>query len=660
MASDLFVGRAVETEALTAAAMRGQTLAALELRAVGDSLAAAAAAFNKTRESASETIAAMTAEYRPLKELIAALTDAIDERGSVLDRASPALARIRRSLINSQNDARDKVSAMLRSAKYANAIQDAVVTIREGRFVVPIKAEFSGEFPGIVHDTSSSGQTLFVEPLAALETNNRLRTLRLEEEREVARILKELSGRVASEASQIEINIEMLATLDMLVAKARLSLSMHAVEPELSSDSIVEIHSGRHPLLGARAIPQSVAFGGDARIVVISGPNMGGKTVALKMVGLFVAMTYCGLQVPAEAGTRIGCFERIFTDIGDEQSIVENASTFSAHLQRMREIVEHANARALVLVDEIGGGTEPSAGAALAIAILERLLAVRACGIVTTHSTELKLFAHGTLGVLNASVRFDPATFAPTYHLDLGTPGQSLAFALARAMGIPRDLIDRAQALLDNRERDYEQALADLSEIQARLASERETVLKEQAHVYQLQENLRKRTDALENERRTFARSADERMRKALSDFTTELARRAQAQALRPKVSSSQSELLSRTIDEMHRDLGVKPERSGEPAEGHLEPGDRVRILSYGQDADVIADNGDSVLVSIGAMRTSVRKSDVRRAGVAKKKKIRGASESGSAKLEASSTSMAELDVRGKRFVEAEPIVVRW
>ncbi|MDQ6929384.1 MAG: endonuclease MutS2 [Candidatus Eremiobacteraeota bacterium] len=659
VASDMFVGRAVETEPLMGAAVRGQTLSSNELRALGDSLASAAAAYNKTRETQSQTIRSLTAAYRPLKDLITALTDAIDERGTVMDRASPALGRIRRNLVTSQNDARDRVTAMLRSSKYANAIQDAVVTIREGRFVVPIKAEFSGEFPGIVHDTSSSGQTLFVEPLAALETNNRLRTLRLEEEREVARILLDLSSRAAQQAPQIELNMEMLATLDVLVAKARLSIAMAAVEPEISGDSEIDIRQGRHPLLSDRAVPQSISLGGDSRLVVISGPNMGGKTVALKMVGLFVAMTYCGLQVPAQSGTRIGCFERIFTDIGDEQSIADNASTFSAHLARMREIIIQADARSLILVDEIGGGTEPSAGAALAIAMLERILTLRACGIVTTHATELKLFAHGTPGVVNASVRFDPSSFVPTYHLDVGTPGQSLAFPLARAMGIPRDVIDRAEARLENRERDYERALADLSTIQSRLASDRNLVLKEQTHIAWLQENLRKRTDALETQRRTFARTADERMRQALADFTIELQRRAQTNATRPKVTSAQSDLLSRVVDEMHRDLGIRPERSDETPNGKLEPGDRVRVLSYGQEGDVIADNGDFVLVSIGAMRTSVSKSDVRRTAAPKKTK-RGATDSGAAKLGAAMTTVTELDVRGKRFIEAEPLVDQW
>ena len=352
------------------------------------------------------------------------------------------------------------MSAILRSDKYARAIQDHVVTIREGRFVVPIKAEFSGEFPGIVHDTSGSGQTLFVEPLAALETNNRVRTLRLEEEREVQRVLEELSRAVGSHADAIERNVEMLAQSDMLVAKAQVARAMDAIAPELSDDPIVHIERGRHPLLGDRAVPQTIPLDGGTRLLVISGPNMGGKTVALKLVGLFVAMTYCGMHIPASLGTRIGRFTCVIADIGDEQSIVGNASTFSAHLQRMREMLERADEHTLVLVDEIGGGTEPTAGAALAIAMLERLLEKHACGVVTTHATELKLFASATPGVANASVRFDPKTFRPTYQLDVGAPGQSLAFPLANSLGISLQIVDRAQSLLDTRERDYESALS--------------------------------------------------------------------------------------------------------------------------------------------------------------------------------------------------------
>jgi DNA mismatch repair protein MutS2 len=647
---------------MTQRAAIGTSLSATELRAVGDAIAAAAAAYNKTREQPNDVLDAITAGYQPLKDVQRAIIDAIDERGVVLERASHALGRIRKNLQQAQADARDRVSSLLRSAKYSKAIQDSVVTIREGRFVIPIKAEFGGEVPGIVHDTSSSGQTLFIEPLAALDANNRLRTLRLEEEREIARILQELSRQVGAHAERIERNIDMLAEIDLLVAKARVGHSMGARMPELDESATLSIFDGRHPLLAERAVPQSLDLSDETRLIVISGPNMGGKTVALKMVGLFVAMTYSGMQIPAAPGSRIGRFTRVFADIGDEQSIADNTSTFSAHLRRMRQIIAEADQRSLVLVDEIGGGTEPTSGAALAVAMLERLLAVRACGVVTTHATELKLFAHQTPGVANASVRFDPQTFAPTYHLDVGTPGQSLAFPLARSQGIPPELIARAESLLSTRERDYETALAELSDLNARLQSERDAVERERAHIDRLQQNLRSRTDALERERREFADAAEARMQQALREFSEELARRAAEQrSARPKVTPGQSALLQRTIDEMRKDLRIKPQAPEKREDGAFAEGDRVRILSYGQDGTVISDNGDTLLVAVGPMKTVVRKSDVeRRGGGASSTPRRGSAPLASTRVEAATRTMAELDVRGKRYIEAEPIVDQW
>ncbi|HLI94684.1 MAG TPA: Smr/MutS family protein, partial [Candidatus Baltobacteraceae bacterium] len=568
---------------------------------------------------------------------------------------------------------RDRVSALLRSAKFSKAIQDNVVTIREGRFVVPIKAEFSGEVPGIVHDTSSSGQTLFIEPLAALDANNRVRTLRLEEEREIARILQELSRQVGTHAEQIERNVDILAALDLLVAKARVAQSMDARRPELDESATLDICDGRHPLLGDRAVPQSLELTDETRLIVISGPNMGGKTVALKMVGLFAVMTYSGMQIPAADGSRIGHYTHVFSDIGDEQSIAENTSTFSAHLRRMRQIISQSDSQTLVLVDEIGGGTEPSSGAALAVAMLERLLQIRASGVVTTHSTELKLFAHQTPGVANASVRFDPQTFAPTYHLDIGTPGQSLAFPLARSQGIPGEIITRAESLLSTRERDYESALAELSDLNARLQEDRDAVARERSHIDRLQENLRSRTEALERERRAFADVAEARMQQALRDFSGELARRAaEAQAAKPRVTQAQSALLQRTIDDMRRDLHIGQtdvSKDAERSRGAFESGDSVRILSYGQDGTVISDNGDTLLVAIGPMKTVVPKTDVQRKGAGN---VTLSSSKGrrpstpqddkgrTARVEAATRTMAELDVRGKRYMEAEPVVDQW
>ena len=657
--ADLYVMPAIDTAELTQAAAVGRTLAPSDLRAIGDAIAAAAAAHLAVRESAE--LAPVTAGYTPLRDLQRAILDAIDERGAVLDRASPALARIRKSLVQAQNEARERVSAILKSAKYAKAIQDNVVTIREGRFVVPVKAEFSGVLPGIVHDTSSSGQTLFVEPLAALETNNRVRTLRIEEEREVQRILEELSKRTGAAAGAIEANVEMLAAIDLLVAKARVAQSMDASAPLLSDEPTIVVVRGKHPLLGDRAVPQSLSLDQATRLLVISGPNMGGKSVALKMVGLLVVMAYCGMHLPASHGSEIGRFECVIADIGDEQSIAGNASTFSAHLQRMREMLERAGGRTLVLIDEIGGGTEPTAGAALAIAMLERLLERGARGIVTTHATELKLFAHGAPGVANASVRFDPESFRPTFHLDVGAPGQSLAFPLATALGIDEAIVERAQRLLDTRERDYESALAELSTQNAALQAQRERLEAERDAERRDRDRLERERGEFEAARRAFGEKADERVQQALRDFVRELERRAEESGARgrAKVTPSQSALLAQTLDAIHRDLGIGPEAAAEGDAGSFAPGERVRVGSLRQSGTVAEDYGDTLLVAVGAMKTVVKKSDVKREGQARSKAGRPTGAAGT-RMEAATRTLAELDVRGKRFIEAEPLVERW
>ena len=658
--ADFHVRRAVETAPMTQSAAIGRTLSAVDLRAVAEALASAAAAYRAAGVRQSDAIGSILAPYAPAAELVAALTDAIDERGIVQDRASPALARLRRSLMQAQGDARERVGSIARSGN--RAIQDAVVTIRDGRFVVPIKAEFAGEFAGIVHDSSASGQTLFVEPLATLETNNRVRTLRLEEEREVARVLEALSARVGERAVQIDANVEMLAHLDVLAAKAALAIATDAVAPELSDEPELDVVRGRHPLLASRAVPQSLAIDGRTRFVVISGPNMGGKTVALKTIGLFVAMTYAGMQVPAALGTRVGRFTRVVSDIGDEQSISENTSTFAAHVRRLQEMLDGADARTLVLIDEIGGGTEPATGAALAIAFLERLLELGACGVVTTHATELKLFAHGTPGVANASVRFDPQTFAPTYALDVGSPGQSLAFPLARTMGLDEAILSRAQALLESHERDYESALAELAQRSAELHRERDEAAAERMRVTEREAELRVQRDAVARERATFLERAQTRMSQALRDFVSELQRRAAAGATRAKVTSSQSALLERAVAEMRRDLGIVPEEIDTTSGGIVSVGERVRVASLQQEADVLEDFGDSLLVAMGSLKTVVRRNDVTRIAGPRRETVRrsAAAAGAEAKLAAAERSSAELDVRGKRFVEAEPLVDRW
>jgi DNA mismatch repair protein MutS2 len=415
-------------------------------------------------------------------------------------------------------------------------------------------------------------------------------------------------------------------------------------------------------LLGERAVPQSLVLDAECRFIVVSGPNMGGKTVTLKMLGAFVAMAYCGLQVPAAEGTVIGAFEQLVCDLGDEQSIAENASTFSARLRRLREIVASAGPRSLVLIDEIASGTEPASSAALAVAVLEHLLAAGARGIVTTHATELKLFAHDTPGVVNASVRFDPESYAPTYHLDIGSPGRSLAFPLARALGLDPAIVERAESLLSSSERDYDRALAELTDVRAQAVAEREALARERAHLETLQGNARRRAEALERERRLLAQRAEERLSRALREFAFELERRSRDRlASRVRITPGQSELLGRVLSDVHRDLGLKPERPAAGAElPALAVGDTVTVEAFGGEGAVAEDYGETILVALGSMRTVVPKGQVRLVRRGSSGPAPVSVRSGQAVLEAAAAARPELDVRGKRFVEAEPVVEKW
>jgi len=648
-------------------AQRGASLPGSELRAIADALSAGGAAVRAIREAESvPALRDLTSAFRALPGIVTRITDAVDERGTVLDRASPALARVRRQIAQAQDDARERTAALTRSAKYARAIQDTIVTVRNGRYVIPIKAEFAGEFPGIVHDTSATGQTLFVEPLETLETNNRVRALRAQEEHEVARILAELSALAGSEAVQIRTNVAIYVDLDLALARAAVADRMNAVEPAIVDAATIDVHDGRHPLLDERAVPQSITLDDDVRVTIVSGPNMGGKTVTLKMVGLFVVMAGCGMHVPATSAT-IGRFTRVFTDIGDDQSIAQNTSTFSAHLGRLAEIVAQADARSLILIDEIGSGTDPHAGAALAVALLERFLEVGACALVTTHATELKLFGAERAHVRNASVRFDPQTYAPTYQLDPGSPGQSLAFPLARAMHLDLRVIERAEALLSEQERDYERALAELALERTRTTKEREDLGRERGHLRTLEDGLRKRGDALERERRLLAQRAEAQLAAALRGFSAELERRAAERGDRTRagrVTRGQSELLGRTIDEIRAGLGIDrsapvvAEKKAAPA---IAVGDRVRVLSLDTEGVVVEDFGNDVMLQLGALRMTVPKTDLsrREAAVPPRPEPREHN-AGSSKLAAATTARTELDVRGKRFVEAEPVVEQW
>jgi DNA mismatch repair protein MutS2 len=429
---------------------------------------------------------------RHLAELREALDDApplreriersIDDAGEVLDSASAELASVRRRMRTAQDRVRERLNAMLRNTDLAGAIGEAIVTMRAGRYVIPIRAEAKGRIKGIVHDQSASGATLFVEPLTVVELNNTWTQAALDEEREVERILDDLSHDVEGRAEAMLDSLEALARADLWMARARLAAELDATRPAVNDDA-VELLSARHPLLGPGAVPIDLRLGDrfGYRAMVITGPNTGGKTVSLKTLGLLVLMHQSGLRVPAAEGARLPVFSRVMADIGDEQSIAQSLSTFSSHLVNVVRFVEAAGPQTLVLLDEVGAGTDPTEGSALAMAIVERLLAAGASVAATTHYAELKTFATEHPNVTNASVEFDVATLRPTYRLSIGLPGKSQAFAIAERLGLPTDVLDDARQRLSAEHVSLEETLASIQRAEVARGEELEQARTERA-----------------------------------------------------------------------------------------------------------------------------------------------------------------------------------
>jgi DNA mismatch repair protein MutS2 len=397
------------------------------------------------------------AELGPLRALI---DGAISDRAEVRDDASPELRSIRRELGTMHGRLQQRMQALLGNTKVSSALQEPIVTMREGRYVLPVRTEARGAVPGVVHDTSASGATVFIEPMAVVDLGNEWRELQLQERHEIDRILRELSEAVGDAAMDLVDAVERLASIDLAIAKARLAKELDATELAVPGaeqawivDSPAELRllDARHPLLEDEVVPVSMWSGGDFSALLITGPNTGGKTVALKTAGLLCLMALSGLPVPAGAGSTVPVYEAIFADIGDEQSIEQSLSTFSGHITAIIDVIERAGSRSLVLLDELGAGTDPTEGAALAIAIVDRLVSAGATLIATTHHSELKLYAHQTAEVMNASVEFDIATLTPTYRLTIGLPGQSNALAIASRLGMPSDVVDSARAALRRR-----------------------------------------------------------------------------------------------------------------------------------------------------------------------------------------------------------------
>ena len=460
------------------------------------------------------------------------ISKVLNDNGEVMDSASPRLATIRRDLKVSYDRLMQRLNRIITSSANAQFLQDALITTRNGRYVVPIKAEFKGRIPGIVHDSSSSGATLFIEPLATVELNNEWRELQLEEEKEIRRILLMLTELVGQESEYIIRTVEVLAYVDLVLAKARYADDMKAVEPVMlpfhptddKPGSTIRVSGARHPLLTGNVVPIDIELDGDTWVLVITGPNTGGKTVSLKTMGLMTLMAQCGLHLPAE-DAKLSVFRGVYADIGDEQSIEQSLSTFSSHMTNTIQILQEADERSLVLLDEVGAGTDPAEGSALARALLTHLRNRRVTTIVTTHHPELKIYGVETPGVRNASVEFDLETLRPTYRLIIGLPGRSNALAIAGRLGLNPDIIESARAMVTT-----EDLVADdmLDEIQRT----REDIRRRQAGIAAIQEDiedqrteLQVRLDKIEDERRDIIASARRQAENELKDLQREMKR---------------------------------------------------------------------------------------------------------------------------------------
>jgi len=606
---------------------RGGTLDAGELLAVAECLRAAAAlrGFLRDRQARCPGLAQLAGGAALPDGLVARIRRAITEDAEVADDASPQLAKIRRSIKVLSDRVRDRMGSYLRGAEHQKHLQEPIITIREGRFVLPVRHEARNSIPGVIHDVSASGATVYVEPLACVTLNNDLRRLQVEEADEVHRILAELSAAVGAAAPEIHEVVAVLAQLDFAFAKARLAFAQRANRPALSQEARLHFPAARHPLLAAATVvPINVRLGRDFTILVITGPNTGGKTVTLKTVGLLSLMVQSGLFIPAGSDAEATVFDEILADIGDEQSIEQSLSTFSSHLTNIVRVLEHAGPRSLVLLDEIGAGTDPTEGAALATALLEELHSRSCRTIATTHYGQLKEFAYTHPGVANSSVTFDPETLAPTYRLNIGVPGPSNALVIARRLGLSSHIVARARELVGEDQVQVEEMIQ-------RLVSERELLERERSEVAR----LRREAAAQKLEFEARAREQADKYEQALGRLRGEL-RSAVLQArnqfdlvikeLRSLAEAGDRQKIERGITDLRERLrtvrqGAEEQVGQEHWQGdyagdgvglspqQLRPGLRVRLPRLGQTGTVLSapDASGQAAVQVGILRVMAR-----------------------------------------------------
>ncbi len=601
-----------------------------------------------------------------------AIEKALDDNGTVKDEASEKLGQLRREIRTLQGRVKDKLDSILRSTQYRTFFQDALYTMRGDRYVIPIKQEYRHQFPGILHDQSGSGATVFIEPMALVNLNNDLKGLISSEQVEVEKILLSLSVHVAAQADAIEADCDILAQLDFAFAKARMALDMRAVKPFFAEQGRVTLRQARHPLIPAAAVvPIDVLIGGDFNTLLVTGPNTGGKTVALKTLGLLTLMMQSGLFVPAAPESEMAVFENVFADIGDEQSIEQSLSTFSGHMTNLVRILSQVTANCLVLIDEIGAGTDPEEGTALAMAILEHLHAQGIRTMATTHYGELKAFAYTHPGVENASVEFDLETLRPTYRLLIGVAGSSNAFAISQRLGLSAKIVERARTLTGGEHQKFETVLSVMEEHKRASEKEREESSALRLESVRLRQGIEKEKQLWENKKKDIlakARSdADELMRQTrmeAEEVISELKRQfsmAQHAALQTNIEGARRRIREK-ISELNPLTTVSEPLDFETgAQAKLVKGAVVFVENLGQQGSVLSVDGESATVQLGALKTMVPVSQckVLKKSEQKKEVVRDRKERTSLSDHPQTVSR-EIDIRGMNNEEAAYVLEKY
>ena len=571
-----------------------------------------------------DSLEAMFQALQPLTPVSSEIRRCIASEEELNDDASPALFKIRRSM----RQINDKVHAQLQTMVNGSArtyLQDAVVTMRNGRYCIPVKAEHRGQIPGMIHDQSSTGSTLFVEPVAVIKLNNDLRELELKEEKEIEMILATLSARCGEETEALRDDLDLLTKLDFIFARAQLSRSMNGTQPDFNEEGRILIKKGRHPLLDKKkVVPIDIQLGKDFELLIITGPNTGGKTVSLKTVGLFTLMGQAGLHIPAFDHSELSVFHEVFADIGDEQSIEQSLSTFSAHMTNTVSILKEADDRSLVLFDELGAGTDPTEGAALAIAILSNLHRRGSRVMATTHYSELKVFALSTPGVENGCCEFDVETLRPTYRLLIGVPGKSNAFAISQKLGLSQDIIEEAKTHLTKQDEDFEDLLADLEQKRVTIEQERDQINSYKEEIRELKQRLESKQEKLDLSRDKILREANEQARNILQeakDYADTTIRNFQKYGKAAGVSAKDMEKergkLREKMSTVDKKLSAK---NAAPKKSHkqltakdLHIGDSIKVLSLNLKGTVstLPDAKGNLFVQMGILRSQVNIRDL-------------------------------------------------